>query len=481
MLNKIGLYAAEVEATKGTAATIVVADGVLCNEPSIKPSANMDPLNAVRDDAMPLAPIAGGQTCTVSAGLWLKGSGTAGTKTDVICDHLEACGVDMTADTGYAVRGALSSNLSSVDGITCKEFRDGKYVTAKGVCGNMVFTLEAGKKCIAAFEGQGPFEASGDTAVLAAPANSPIPPVFINGDTVLLEHHATTEDDADGDGELLRGTAGTGIRLCKTIAQGTTTQKVWGVAVRIKKIGTPATETNGTYITIEGDDEGDPDETPITNGTSEKKLATTFTDTDWEWEIFEMGSYGNRPSMTASTTWHVCLQGDAALADTNCLSIDTDVVVEGAQNSQEQAGAEGDYSAISLENLSMYILVAPDVENYFPGAEINLNNEVALRTDPTATQGVRFADINGRGDGTTATLAPLEKLDASQNFWTEHVAGTDMFYRAVLGDDAGNIVEWNFLHCKIKEATPWDDRDGRTTHPVVVQVEKSADVEINFK
>lgn len=478
MLERIGGVAVEIETDKGTAETIAVDDMVLSAASSVKKTTNAEDLATVRDDITPPGPLPGGQTCEVSIAAYLRGGGTAGSKQGVIDDMWEAAGVDMSADAGFAVRGALSSTLASVDGITVKDFTDGKYVTAKGVAGNITVPLEAGVKAMLNFEGMGVYHADGDVDVLAAPSDTPKPPVFINGRTVLLEHHATTEDDADGDGELLRGTAGKGFRLCKTIDQGSVTQKVWGVAVLIKKIGTPATETNGTFITIEGDSGGDPDETPITNGTSQKILATIMTDTDHEWVIFEMGSFGNRPSMTLSTTWHVCLQGDAALADTDSLSIGTDVVAGAAQNSQEQVESAGDYNDLTLENLSMHILVAPDVENFFDGAEINLNNEVAPRADPNATQGIRYFDINSRGTGTTATMAPLEKLDADQDFYEEHRSCTDMFFIATLGDTAGNIWEFIFRHCVLREATPWDARDGRVTHPVVAQLTKSADFEL---
>lgn len=476
-LPRIGGIGVELEAVKGVVETIVVADMVLADKGSVKKTTNAEDREAVRDDIMPLGPLPGGETCEVSIPAWLRGSGTAGTKS-VLDDILEACAVDMTDDAGFAVRGVLPKALATVEGITVKDFSGDKQVTATGVVGNATFVLEAGVKGMFNFEGQGVKASDGDEGSLAAPSDTPKPPVFINGKTNLLEHHATTEDDADGDGALLRGTATFGFRLCKTIAQGSTTQKVWGVAVRIKKIGTPATETDGTFITIEGDEGGDPDESPITHGTSQKIVATLMTDTDWEWVIFEMGSFGNRPELTAATDWHFCLQGDAALADDNSLSIGTDVVAAPDQNSQEQASDAGDYTALALENLSMHILVAPDVENFFDGVEINLNNEVAARTDPNATEGIRYFDINSRGAGTMATMAPLEKLDADQDFYQEHKDCTDMFLIATLGDTAGNIFEFYFRHCVLREVTSWEDRDGRQTHPLVAQLTASADFEL---
>ena len=479
ILSRIGSFAVETEATDGTAETIVAADVLNCVESAIIKNPNLAPRGVIRDEAQPLTPKIGGLSCDVSCSVELKGSGTAGTKHDPLCDLLEACGIAMTADAGYAVRGALSATMANQNPATIKKNVNGKYITACGVMGNPTFTLKAGERGILAFEGMGPLHAEGDESALAEASESLSPPILINNDIWFTEHHATTEDDCDGDGELLRGAAGYGEKLEKVIVQGSTTQKVIGIGVWLKTIGTPASETHGLWATIEGDTAGDPDGTPITNGTSGYLATTGISDTDWELYFLEFGSYGLRPTFTASTTYHVVLQGDWTQADANCISVDTDVVVEGSQNSQEYDGEA--WNAVTLENLSMLILVAPDVENFFDGAEIKPNNNVVMIQDPNATQGWRFAKVTGYGDGVKATVTPLEKLDSEQDFWTELTAGTDCLFRVVLGTAAGNNIEFIFQHCTVSNAGTWDDREGLATHPLELHLTSISDFAVVMK
>lgn len=477
-INKnYSVFGFEKEAVPGSVETIVQADVINCQDGvSIGKNPNVAPRNVMRDDVQVLAPKVGGLSSPVTIPTEIKGSGTAGSLYDPFDDIMAAGGLAGVADAGFAVRYAADPDLSTHEPGTAKWFVDGKQITAAGVAGNITFNIPAGETGKLNFEGQGILASDGDLAVLTAASDDPEPPVFINNDFWLLEHHATTEDDLDGDGELLRGDAGFGERLEKTIVQGATSQKVMAVGVWLKKIGTPASETNGFWVTIEGDAAGDPDGTPIANGTSAFLATTGISDTDWELYLMVFGSFGNRPTLTNGTTYHFELQGDWTQADANCISVDTDVVAAPAQNTQEYDGAA--WNAVSLENASMIILVAPDVENFFDDFTLNMNNEFSLVKDPNATQGWRFAKVRGRGDGIKANVTPLEKLDAEQDFWNELTSASDMFAVATLGDTAGNITQFIMRHAKITDGITFEDREKEVAVPLELHLRNTTDLEI---
>ena len=486
ILTGIGAIGFETESTEGVAETIVAADLVLAEDMTVKPAREMLPRKVVRDDASPPPPAAGGAQCPVSGSIEMKGSGTAGTESgqmSVICDVMGSAGITVTADAGYAVRCTLNKSLSGVETVTAKQFLDGKYVTASGCRGNVTFNFNAGEILKMQYDGMGALSAYGDTAVLAAPADTIKPPVFKGGDIVIAEHHALSQYDLDGDGELLMPAAGSNQGIAITITQGTTAQDVKGICLNLQKVGTPANETNGLTVAIQtdsaGEDAGDPSGTPVTNGTSTALATSAISDTKGNWYYFEFGSYGNRPNLAASTTYHIKILGDWDSDSSNCIRLDTDVVAAGDQITQEYDGS--DWNAVGLENISFIMAVAPNVENFIDTIGINLNNATAMRKDPSATEGYRSAALTGRGDGVKISAEPLEKTDAQQDYWAALEDGTKMFFYAKAGSTAGNIIEQFMYECYLSNVDPWGDREGEATIPIELHLADSAQWEHIFK
>jgi len=287
----------------------------------------------------------------------------------------------------------------------------------------------------------------------------------------LLDHHAILVEELDGAVEGLFDGAASNVKLAITVNQGTT-QKLKKVWLNLIKTGTPANETHGIWLTVEGDITGDPDGTPITNGTS-NYIATAGISDSATWVEF---TFATPPTLTASTTYHIVLQCDYDASATDLIDVDTDVVTAGDQICQYFDEAWAD---LALKNISCQILVAIDPMIYFDGVEINPNNEVNLQMDPNSAEGWIYGDITGRAP--KLTLTPLEKTDATSDFWTYLTNATDLFLQCQLGSTAGNIIEFIVQHCKVSVAGSWDDRGGKVTHPLELVIEDGTDFSIRLR
>jgi hypothetical protein len=134
------------------------------------------------------------------------------------------------------------------------------------------------------------------------------------------------------------------------------------------------------------------------------------------------------------------------------------------------------WGELALKNMA-YILVGeatPDL--VFDGAEIDLGNEVALNKDPNDDNGYIAAELTGRS--IVATVEPLEKLNATRDFWDYLDAETDLFFRATLGTADGNNFTFQFLHCRCVKAGEWGDRDNQVTAPLELMCDNGPD---NFR
>lgn len=475
MLSKLGGFGAKEESTAGTAETIAAAQMILADEFKVGREPNMQERAVVRDKIDPLVPLKGGTSCPVTGILPLRNGGTAGTVNNPLGDFIESCGFDESVEAGYKVVYTLRADPHGCKSITPKEFRggsSGKYVTARGVRGNGAFSVKAGEKGVINYDGLGVLEATGDGATVASPADTPKSPVFKSANMWLLEHHAILAEDLDGAVEKLQDGAGSNVKLAITVAQGTTAQKVKKIRLNATKVGTPANETNGLTLTIETDDAGDPSGTPITNGTADTIATAGISDTA-TWIDF---SFSTPPTLDASTTYHIVVTSDYDTDTDNCISFDTDIVAAGAQICQYFDAA---WAALSEKNISCQILVAVDPTIYFEGVEINPNNEVALQLDPNGSEGWIYGDIGGRTP--KIILTPLEKTDATSDFWSYLTDATDLYLQFQIGTTAGNIIEFIVQHCKVSLAGTWDDRDGKITHPLELVIEDGTDFEIRLR
>jgi hypothetical protein len=97
------------------------------------------------------------------------------------------------------------------------------------------------------------------------------------------------------------------------ISQGfkpNTSSTVTKVRLWLKKVGTP---TGNINIEIQTDNSGVPSGTAVTNGTSDNVDVSTLT-TSYDWIEF---TFSTNPSLTASTQYHLVLQGDFTVNSSN--------------------------------------------------------------------------------------------------------------------------------------------------------------------
>lgn len=464
MLSKIGMAAVELEAVAGTAETIVAADAIYAEEFKVTIDQDMRERAVLRTVPDSLTPKPGGVKSSVSGSFELLGSGTAGTAPGVLSDLLQAVGMSVASVATYRSVFTLDSDLAGIGSITAKEFRDGKYHTAKGVRGSAVFNLKAGEIGKVQFEGQGAFEASGDAAVVANPSNSRTPPVMVSADMFLLETLTDyLAEDLDGNGETLNAAAANEKLAFKIVKSGAKQLKF--VALNLKGVGAPS---GNITLTIQGDDAAAPDGSAITNGTATVLAAGTVSTTAG-WYVF---TFPTPPTLADGTTYWAVLTPGYAGSDTDNVLVDTDVVLVGEQASMAFTTAGG-WAAISLENISAILGVATTAALNFDGMELDLGQEVSVRTDPNDDKGYDQAVITGRN--VSLNLAPLEKTDALRNFYSYLTGETDLFFYCKLGATAGNRFEFFMPHLKASMAGNWEDRDAEVTHPVNLHVEDPED------
>lgn len=471
MLNRIGAAAAELEATAGTAETIVAADVFLGEDWTVTYEPEMQPLNVVREYPDEKAPIVGGASSKVSGNVLLRGSGTKGTAAAAIGDVLQGMGLTETADAGYSVTYVPDVDLASLKSFTAKQFKDGKQITACGVRANGTFTLRAGEIGKLAVDGSGAFSSYGDEATLASPSFSPEVPTMLSGNMYLLEHHTDEIETHTGEVEELRQSTGTANeKIAVAVNQSTEFKPVFAF-IFLTKQGTPAGDNDDCRVCIYSDSTGDPN-TAITNGTSNYVDCSNISTTG-KWVAFK---FSTPPTMAASTAYHVVLEGRFTQSDDDNLQVGTVAVAEGAQITKVLSASS--WVALALKNMSFMLVGAAEPTLTFDGAEINLNNEVVQTKDVNGAYGYAASDIVGRR--ISIGLEPLEKLDATRDLLAYLDGATDLFFRATLGTTAGNTITWQAMHCVSVKSGPWGDRDGQVTHPVEIQVENPSNFAIYF-
>jgi hypothetical protein len=104
--------------------------------------------------------------------------------------------------------------------------------------------------------------------------------------------------------------------------------------------------------------------------------------------------------------------------------------------------------------------------------EIALNNEIALRQDPSQASGFLAAVITNRK--ITVKLAPEAKLLASQNWYAAYVAGTQYALSIPIGASANNIITITAPKLQLLKPPADGDRDGVYTEELEFQSCRSA-------
>jgi len=467
MLNKIGSAGFKRETTPGTAETIAAANIGLIIDPKIDLNPGLQERKLAREVADDPYPVKGGITGKFTGALQLRGSGTPGTAPPILGDWLLAGGF-LESLKSDRVDYTLDPTLSAGKSMTAKEFKDGKYRTLRGVRGNCKIKLEASKVTNVNFDGEGVFQAQGDGAVLATPSENPIPYPFEVADMWLLQHHALAFELQNDSLIKLRSAAATDLKLSVYSVQSATGQVVRKVRIPLKKLGTPTGFTNGIWMTIEGDSTGDPDGVPITHGTSNYIDPTTLS-TDQEWVDFD---FPLEPTLVGLAKNHFVLNGDYTESAVNCVEVQTDTCLIGAQVCKTFGVA---WAALSLKNVSIMILVVPasPAKLFWKGADIDPGMGHFMCPDPNSTEGFIYAKHNSRK--ITIGLDPFEVLEAQRSFWNELV-NTDLYWCANSGAVAGNIWQFRATHCKIVKAGTWGNQNELVSHPITLHVDNG----VNF-
>jgi len=449
LLTQFQAAGVETESTIGTAETIVAADCFRALEPTITINDNPQERTGVTSSLGRLNPTVGGKSCDVSFGWEVKNSGTAGSVWNPVSDILKACGFTASNIASFSDTFTITADPAGNASTTFKTWMGAavgstaKSKTAAGVRYNLTVPFNPGEKVNAQCDGQGVFAADADDTVLAASGEPTQKPVALKGICQrLLEYHADNNETIDGVVEGLRDGAASNIKLARSFTQGTTAQKVGMIRLPLALVGSPQNETNGVWITIEGDSAGDPDGTPITNGTS-AYVATTSISSTQTWVNFTF-TKGSEPTLSASTDYWIVFQGDYDTDASNHVSIDTESVGAGAQDSAYYDAA---WAALALKNLSMQILVATDPNLKFGPSEFNMNNVIELREDPCASQGWESGGIVDRH--IQVSLTPEEMLDANWDLGDLFDDADELYWECVVGTTSGNIVEFRVMHGQI--------------------------------
>jgi hypothetical protein len=460
-LSSIGAVGIAAESTVGTYTAITTANAIM-EDVKATIEHEMQARNSIRSVAAPRVPLPGRAKFGFGGKLEMRGSGTAGTEPTVIGPVLKASGFSVATVASLVNRYTLIDNPSAGCGsISGKAWRDGIYAHGRGIMGNSVINLKAGQLGQLAFDGQGALYAEGESATPTAPADTPVPPYLENGGCYLLEVNQTTKFVTDdGVVEELRDGAASNVKF--SITYTGTGNKIKAVAFKVKKNGTPADETNGLTLEMQGDSTGDPDGSEITNGLA-TAIATTQVGTADEWLIFW---FATPPTGVLATVYHFVVEGDyTASADAN-VEFCTDVCAEGAQTSQYFDEAWAD---VALKNFSCLVLEAAEPTLYLADIEINPGAKVGLRNNVGSDEGIFSANITGFEP--IIKIEPLEVTDAERDFYAYLTAATELFFYAELGTVAGNKFRFICLSCKRRNNPDFGDVEGELSHPLELQVE----------
>ncbi len=460
----------ETEAASNTAETIVTGDCPRVIDPAIEIVKNPLDNESNRTTFGMTKPIPGGQSCNVSYGFYLKGSGVAGqAPSSPIADTLLASGFAVT-DGDVVIDFDLSDVSSS---LTAQLFEGvavgatGKSTTAKGVKGNLSISLEPGGKSQATFEGQGSLSSDADGTTLAIGGEDSTDPVaLVSASMTLAEIHSESVWAVDGAVEEVNEGAGDNVELAMSFTQSGA-KTIVGYLAKLKKNGTPTNETLGFRIRIEGDAAGDPDGSALANSTATK--ATSLIDsTNSGWYLFLL-DIGSRGTLADGIDYHAVVSGDYDASATDNIEIDTQIVGAGAQKCIFFDAA---WAALSLKNLSLVILTMPvgGDDLYFGPTEINLNNEVTLTDDePSDAQGFSAATIDGADP--TITITPRDALDSEIDLAELFDDQDELFFSAQIGTTVTNIVEIFGKRAVVVDVAN-EERDGKMARSLPLRINR---------
>lgn len=188
MLTKRCQVAVELEASEGTAETLVAADVFLAFNPKFTPTIDMHKRSPVRASLSPYPSLPGARSSKMSFDVELVGTASAG-DTVHFSDALNACGVDETLVVATSATYALASD--TIPSATLAMYVDGKVYKLWGARGTVKLSLEAGKPGIFSFEFTGADFSELDGNLLAGTSLSVVvPPVFTDASLTIDSYSA---------------------------------------------------------------------------------------------------------------------------------------------------------------------------------------------------------------------------------------------------------------------------------------------------
>jgi hypothetical protein len=321
------------------------------------------------------------------------------------------------------------------------------------------------------FEGQGGLSSDADATVLAASAEDTTDaPAMVSTNLLIAEDHAASVYADDGAIEIVNEGAANNLKLALSFTQSGGNATLVGYLVKLQKLGTPASETNGFSIQVETDNAGDPSDTPVAN-TTVTKATSLIDDGGFVWYMFLL-SRGSRGTLTNAVAYHIVVEGDWTASATDSIQIDTDAVLAGAQTCKYYDAA---WAALALKNLCIIPLTMPEGNDdlKFGETTINLNNEVSLTPDdPSDAQGFPEADIMAADP--TITVSPRETLDSEVDLAEYYDDQDDVTFYCQIGSTAGNIVELFGIRGVVVDTTE-DERDGKMARSLMIRLDREQD------
>jgi hypothetical protein len=172
----------EVEASSGTAETLIDADAILIQNLQFNPTESLRLIerNVINSSLNPRKAIYGGSLLGFQFEVELKGSGTAGTAPQALGDLLRSCGLDETIVAVTSVTYNPLSDLSQHESCTIGLRQGDNYRIAKGCRGNVSFVFPTGGICLARFNMIGHIESETQAAAPTPAFQAGTPPAFIN-------------------------------------------------------------------------------------------------------------------------------------------------------------------------------------------------------------------------------------------------------------------------------------------------------------
>lgn len=176
ILTERATIGAAIEVTKGTPVAPLVGDtGIEVFDPSLEPTVEIAERNPVQASFDMRENIVGNQSYTLTFRTPLKGSGAAGTVTE-ISTLLQGCGLGETINVSTSVVYDPISAETAQDTLTIDLSIDGKVWRLSGAMGNVKFIMAQNEVPIAEFTFVGVYNAATDTGLLAPTYGTISPP-----------------------------------------------------------------------------------------------------------------------------------------------------------------------------------------------------------------------------------------------------------------------------------------------------------------